>query len=358
MNKILIIAGPTATGKTALGIRIAKRFHGEIISADSRQVYRGMDIGTGKDLPENPKFEIRNSKQIQNSCLAGRQAKFKTQNPKIGYYQINEVRFWLYDMVEPDYRFSVADYIEAAELVIKDIWTRGKLPIIVGGTGFYIKAVIDGIATLGVPPDWELRRRLENEDIKILGERLKKLDPERWGRMNEADRDNPRRLIRAIEIATQRKNENRKKPCLSAGGENDKVKMENFDALSVGLTASLQEIYRKIDQRVKERVKQGVENEIKNLLDEGYSWENSALGTTMGYKEWREYFEGKISEDKERLGRMREEIIERWKFNEHSYARRQMTWFKKDKRIRWFDISKIGCFEEIVDLIKGWYNTN
>ncbi|TSC54145.1 MAG: tRNA isopentenyltransferase MiaA, partial [Microgenomates group bacterium LiPW_16] len=120
-----------------LGIRLAKKLNGEIVSADSRQVYIGMDIGTGKDLPVN--------------------SKLKTQNSKLGYYLIDGIPVWMVDVITPAQEFSVAQYVDLARKAIEDIWNRKKLPIMVGGTGFYIKAIVDGIETMGVPPDWELR---------------------------------------------------------------------------------------------------------------------------------------------------------------------------------------------------------
>jgi tRNA dimethylallyltransferase len=337
MNNLLVICGPTATGKTALAINLAKKFNGELVSADSRQVYRGMDIGTGKDLLVNSKFQIpppqagqANSKQIPNS-------KFQ-----IGYYFLEGIPLWLYDVVEPNYRFSVADYVKCAEVVIKDIWQRGKLPILVGGTGFYIKALIDGIETLGVPPDWELREKLGSLEIRKLREILKKVDSKRLEKMNESDRNNPRRLIRAIEIAGKIQNSKFQIP--------NKFQISNLNIkniLFIGLRASCEVLYERIDRRVEERVKQGIIEEIKKLIERGYNWENSVLGETIGYKEWRLFFERKASE---------KEIIKLWKFAEHAYARRQMTWFKKDKRIHWFDISQKKWQDKIEALVEDWLN--
>jgi len=333
MNKLLVICGPTATGKTSLGIKLTKKFGGEIVSADSRQVYKGMDIGTGKDLPVNSKFQIPNSKQIVNS-------KFQ-----IGYYLLEEVPVWLYDVVEPNYRFNIADYVECASVVIEDIWRRKKLPILVGGTGFYIKAIIDGVETLGIPPDWELREKLSNCPIVQLSNKLKELDHERWRKMNEADRNNPRRLIRAIEIAGKIPN---------SKIQNQKSKIQKV--LFIGLRAPYKFLYQKIDQRVEERVKRGIEKEIRNLLKRGYNWENSALGATIGYREWRPYFINSKSENQN--SKLKEEIIKRWKYNEHGYARRQMTWFKKDKRINWFEINRPNWLLEVVNFVENWYYRN
>jgi len=295
-RKLLIICGPTAVGKTKLGLKLAKRFNGEIISADSRQVYQGMDIGTGKD----------------------------------------NLKTWLVDVVEPSFRFNVADYQKRAKTAIDEILKKGKLPIIVGGTGFYIKAITEGIETIGVGPDWELRTKLSNCQINELQITLEKLDPDRFRRMNESDRQNPRRLIRAIEIA-------------QAVGQNTKYKIQNTnkDTLFIGLTAPNEILYPRIDQRVEERIKAGLEEEIKNLLKKGYNWENSALGTTLAYSEWRDFFENK----KDKF-----EIIKKWKFDEHGYARRQMTWFKKNKKINWFDITDNLWQEKVEKKVNNWYS--
>ncbi len=305
-KKLLIICGPTATGKTKLGVDLAKKFDGEIVSADSRQVYRGMDIITGKDKPEG-------------------------------------IKIWLYDAAGPDQRFSVADYYELALKVVEDIWGRGKLPIVVGGTGFYIKALMEGIETMGIGPDWDLRSKLSNCQINELQIYLKKMDCERWEKMNESDRQNPRRLIRAIEIAQNSKSQT----LISKQITNSKLQRPNVDYLTIGLTAPYKFLYERIDQRVDERVKMGAVEEIKKLLSEGYGWDNSVLGQTIGYQEWRDCFEGKAN---------KEEAIQRWKFDEHGYSRRQMTWFKKIRDIHWSDVTKDDWREEVEKRIKAWYS--
>jgi len=332
MNKFLIVCGPTATGKTKLGINLAQKFNGEILSADSRQVYQGMTIGTGKDI-SNFKFQISNSFQISN---------FKFQ---IGYYLINGIKLWLLDIVEPNYRFNVADYKKCAEVVLEDIWKRGKLPMIVGGTGFYIKAITEGIGTMGVQPDWEMRKRLSNCSIVELFQMLAKIDPERSQGMNESDRQNPRRLIRAIEVARNLKFEARNSKQIQ---NSNSQKIIN-DILFIGLRVSYETLYQRIDQRVEQRVKDGLEDEINGLLKKGYNWENSALGTTLAYREWKEYFEGK---------KPKEKVIQKWKYDEHNYARRQMTWFRKTLRHvqgKWFDIDENGWMKEVESLVGNWY---
>jgi len=325
-----------------------------------------MDIGTGKDLPTSSKFKVPACKRFamsdrQNArppCFATRsgQAKsqFKIKNFRIGYYDFDGIPLWLLDIVKPDYQFNVADYKKGADLVIGDILKRGKLPIVVGGTGFYIKAIADGIETIAIEPDWELRNELQKSPVSELQRMLEDLDPERSRRMNESDKKNPRRLIRAMEIAKR--------------GQTEEYQAQNKEVnkLFIGLTAPFKFLYERIDRRVDERVKAGAEAEIKKLLREGYDWENSVLGVTIGYREWRDFFENKAT---------REEVIQRWKFAEHSYARRQMTWFKKTLRQaqgkllrqacteqrrstqgQWFDISREGWEEEVEKLVIAWYS--
>jgi tRNA dimethylallyltransferase len=305
-NKLLIICGPTATGKTGLGINLARKFGGEIISADSRQVYRGMDIATGKDIEE------------------GRWVK--------DHWEIQGIPLWLLDVVEPHQEFSVAQYIDLAQQKVKALWQKKKLPLLVGGTGFYLKGLIDGIETLGVKADWELRMRLEKLSVEKLFELLSRVNPVRAASLNISDRKNPRRLVRAIEIANTRT----QKPLRKLG---------KTDSLWLGLRTSLEKLYERIDKRVEERIEKGVEKEIKRLIKKGYSWDLPAM-SALGYQEWREYFEGQAT---------KKEVIQKWKFDEHGYARRQMTWFKKEKGIRWFDASKLNYQKAVAKLVKSWY---
>ncbi len=335
-QRVLVVCGPTGVGKTSLALRLAKKFGGEIISADSRQVYKWMDIGTGKDLEKFSNFPhfvplggTSRGKQISSKEFA------------IGYYLMEGIPVWLYDVVKPDYRFSVADYINCGHKVIKNIWKRGKLPIIVGGTGFYIRGLIDGIETMGIEPDWELRKKLSNYPIIKLSNCLKKLDLEKWKKLNESDIKNPRRLIRAIEIAMKELPQGR--PALTWRGRRS-IKM---DTLLIGLRASYEFLYQRIDKRVDERIKKGVEKEISNLLKRDYNWHNSIMGATIGYREWQLCFEKKEPKDS---------VIQRWKFAEHNYARRQMTWFRKNKEIYWFDIANKNWQNELENLVAGWYN--
>ena len=332
MKKILVICGPTATGKTGLGIKLAKKFSGEVVSFDSRQVYQGMDIGTGKEI-QNSKFKIQNlGKGI-----------------KIGYYLISGVRTWLYDVVAPDYRFNAADYYQVALPVIKDIWRHDKLPILVGGTGFYLEALLEGMPTLGVPPDWSLRKKLEKESVEDLQKKLKKIAPFRWQKMNPSDRANPRRLIRALEVAAF--GEKKEKNTREFLGVKKEFCLDKEAVLKIGLKAPFPLLKKRIDQRVEERLKQGLLEEIEGLLAKGYRFDNSRLGETLAYQEWREWFEGK-----EQTVALSQEIIEVWKKHEYQYARRQMTWFKKDKEIIWFDINDKNYQEKVAKLVEVWYD--
>jgi len=321
-GQVLIICGPTATGKTGLALKLAKKLKGEIVSADSRQVYQGMDIATGKDLPIKTKFKMK------NLGLEG-------QNFKIGYYEVDGVKLWLYDIVRPDYFFNVADWVKCAHLVIKDIHQRGQLPILVGGTGFYLKALIEEIPTKDIPPNWWLRKGLELKSTKVLFEELAELDSSRAGQMNVSDRQNKRRLIRAIEIARWR-----------IGSRLEKtVSPIQFEYLIIGLKAPLKFLYQKIDRRVEKQFKNGAEEEVKKLLKQGFSWDLPSM-TAMGYQEWRPRFERQASLT---------EVLTRCQFNEHAYARRQMTWFKKNEKINWFDISRKGWENKIAKEVAFWY---
>ena len=191
MNKLLFIVGPTATGKTALALSLAKKFGGELISADSRQVYRGMDIGTGKDLPSNSELRIMNY-----------ELGIRSKKLKIGYRKRDEVPIWLVDIVEPDYVFNVGEYKHLAGEIIQDIQARKKLPIVVGGTGLYVRALLRPWDEIFIPPNAILRRKLDKLTVEELQIELKKITAEKFESMNHSDQNNPRRLIRAIEIET------------------------------------------------------------------------------------------------------------------------------------------------------------
>ena len=320
MNKLLVVCGPTSTGKTGLAISLAKKFNGEIVSADSRQVYKGLNIGTGKDLPKGAKLKYLWIKRF-------------------GYYEIKDVRIWGYDLADPRHSFSVSQYLKFAERIIADIIKRGKLPILVGGTGLYIKGVIDGISTAEVPKSGALRKSLEDKSPEELFENLAQIDSIKAAVMNVSDKKNPRRLVRAIEIAMWRVNHGSK-------GSEMKNKRIDLDVLQIGLAANEKYLNNKIEQRVSERFKEKLKNEIANLLKNHVDWEMQSM-SSMGYGEWRDFFEGRKSE---------KEVIETWEKEEKKYVKRQITWFKKDGRIKWFDITNKDYPESVEKIFEKWHN--
>lgn len=312
-----MVCGPTATGKTRLAISLAKKFDGEVISADSRQVYKGMDIGTGKDVPKNSKTQ-------------------KLKKSKYEYYEINGAKIWGYDLAEPRMGFSVGEYIKIAREVIGDIWERNKPAILVGGAGLYIKAVVDGIPTVEIPPNVKLRKSLSEKTIEELYEMLANSDPVKAASLNFSDKSNPRRLIRALEVALFE--------------PRNSVSMNRFietslDVLFIGLTLPLKDLLVRIENRIEDRVKNGVEQEIKDLLSKGVTWKMQSM-TSLGYREWRKFFEGSGNKN---------ELIADWIREEKKYAKRQITWFKKDKRINWFDITGGNWQENVEKLVGKWY---
>lgn len=329
-NKLLIICGPTATGKTNLGVYLSKRFDGEIISADSRQVYKGMDIISGKDLPESSKLKVQNSKLgISNN-------KFE-----VGYRLKDTIPIWLVDIVEPDYAFSAGEYAVLAQKVINDIWSRDKLPILVGGTGFYIRSVINPYGTYMIPPDKVLRLQLEKIDLDSLQKKLIEDDPVRFEGMNDSDRKNPRRLIRAIEVAKWKQKYSQK-------NTGSKIIPED-NILFIGLRTDFNKTLRgRINKRIEKRLEQGALDEVKKLMDGKYSWFLPAF-TSTGASPLKKFLENQSTLS---------EAAKSWQFQEVDYARRQLTWFKKYGKIKWFDISDYDCRGIIEEAIAKWYTGN
>lgn len=276
-KKLIVILGPTASGKTEMAIKLAKKFNGEIISADSRQIYKEMDIGTAKPSKKEQK----------------------------------EVPHYLIDIVKPDEDFNVALYKKLALEKIKEIQKKEKIPFLVGGTGLYISAIVDNLEFPKIPPDKKLRKELEKKSNKELFKIYKKLDPEG---AKYIDKNNKRRLIRAIEV------------CKNSGipfWKQRKKKKPLFDILQIGIKINKKDLEKRIEKRVNEMVEKGLEKEVKNLFKK---YKNAPVLNTIGYQEWKDFFKGKVK---------KKELIKKIILHTKQYAKRQMTWFKRDKRIHW-----------------------
>lgn len=295
MKKILIICGPTGVGKTKLGLHLARKFNGEIISADSRQVYKGLNILTAKDLS-------------------------------------NQVPTYLIDAVMPHEEFSVSSYCKLAKAKIDDILSRKKLPIIVGGTGFYIKALIDGLDTLDIPPRKDLRKKYQSKTREELLMVLTNLNPQYAASLNKSEQHNKQRLIRKIEILQ--------------AGPHKASKSSPYDTLFIGLTAPKYVLQKRISNRVNHWMSGGAQKEARYLLENKIS---NQAATTIALPAWEKYFTNKVSKNY---------VAEFWKTKDWQYAKRQITWFKKNKKINWYDIANSKYPENVDKLVKNWYHNN
>jgi len=291
---VIFIVGPTASGKTDAGIRLAQKISGEIVSADSRYLYRGMDIGTAK--PD----------------LAERQG----------------IPHWLIDVADPDETWSLSLFQKAADEAIRDIYGRGKVPIVVGGTGQYIRAILEGWSIPEGEPDPRLRTALENWGRAIgadeLHRKLARLDPEAAAKI---EWQNMRRTVRALEVI------------FTSGmkfSAQRTVRETPYTPLIFGMLRDRQELYRRIDLRVDNMIRNGLVEETAGLLAKGYA-ETLPSMSAIGYKEICDYLRGRTG---------LEEASQLIKFRTHNYVRRQANWFKAgDPAIRWIDPETIGSAE-------------
>lgn len=287
-KKLIVILGPTSSGKSELAVRIAKKFKGEIVSADSRQAYKEMNIGTGK----------------------------------ITKKEMRDIPHYLLDIASPKRKFSVVRYRKLALKAINKIHQKGKIPILCGGSAFYIQAIIEGIVIPEVKPDWQLRKKLERKSAEELYKMLKNYDPRR---AKTIERKNKRRLIRAIEI------------CKKLGEVPKLKKIPQFDCLLIGIKKNPKELKNLIEKRLLERLKRGMVKETKKLRKEGVSWKRlEEFG--LEYKWTAKFLEKKIPYS---------EMIERLEKDIEKFSKRQMSWFKKNPRTRW-----IKNYKEAEKLVK------
>jgi len=287
---VIAIVGPTASGKSALAMRVAERIGGEIVSADSRQVYRGMDIGTAK-----PTIEER---------------------ARIPHH--------LVDIVDPGERYDVLRYQRDGRAALAGIRARGRVALVVGGTGLYVRALLDGLELASLPHDPEVRARLESEDPATLHERLRAMDPNAASRVDPRNR---RRLVRYLEVAT------------IAGGPVPRVRGAPLAALRIGLRPPREVLVAAIERRVRDMVAQGVLDEARSLVARGIDPRLPSM-SAHGYVHWAALLRGEID---------LETAIARTARDVRAYSRRQMTWFRRDAAIRWFDPTTTDPLPEIVE---------
>lgn len=295
---VLVVCGPTASGKTAVGVELALRLGGEVVSADSMQIYKGLAISTAKPSPE----------------------------------EMKGIPHHLMDFLRPDEPFSVADYVKMARECISDIHNRGKLPIIVGGTGLYINSLIDNISFDHIVSDDSLRKKLESEATEMgrehMYEKLRSLDPEAAESIHP---NNVIRVIRAIEM------------CMLSGrtgSENREESRKNespYDPCMIGLTCfDRQVLYDRINRRVDKMLEEGLEAEVRAVYEK---YKLRTAFNAIGFKEMIPYFEGECS---------LEEAADKIKQESRHYAKRQLTWFRRDVRITWADTANSEQFDGII----------
>ena len=300
-TKVVVIVGPTASGKTAISIELAKKINGEIISSDSMQIYKDMDIGTAKVTKE----------------------------------EMQGIKHYLVDCVLPNQRYTVSDFKKAAEEAIEEILSKGKVPIVVGGTGLYVNSLIYGIEYQDMKFDEEYRNNLmkkaENPDgLEQLWDEANLIDPEAMKIISKNDK---KRIIRVLEIYKATGKTKTEQEILS------RAKEIKYDYKVFGITMDREKLYERINKRVDIMINQGLEQEVRNLLNKYSNFPTAMQG--LGYKEVKEYFDGKLSY---------EEMIEKIKQESRRYAKRQLTWFRANKDTIWLDSEK-NTIKENIDII-------
>jgi len=288
---LIVVVGPTAVGKTNLAIELAKKYNSQIVSADSMQIYKYMDIGTAK-----PSLE---EKQM--------------------------IKHYLIDEIEPNQEFSVAAYKQLADKYIELIFSQGKIPILVGGTGLYINSVINNISFSETICDWEYRNFLNATAIEkgnyYIWDMLNNIDPKSAQKLHEND---TRRVIRALEVYKYTGIP------MSTHQEDSRKIPSSYNLVYIGLNMDRERLYERINKRVDIMIAQGLIDEVKELISRGYTKEMQSM-KAIGYKEIIQYIEGEVDLTT---------AVENLKRESRRYAKRQLTWFRKDERIKWFDIDK------------------
>lgn len=303
LPRVVFVVGPTSSGKTDLGLKLAKEFGGEIINADARQIYRDLTIGTGKP--------------------AGKRTKWKGHTA----YLVSGVPHFLMDFLPPDKTYSAAQWREAALRAVKGMVKRGALPIVVGGTGLYISSLIDNYHFPAVPAQPALRTAYEQKSLDELVRLLTTIDP---GAAGVVDLKNKRRVVRALEVVTFT---GKKFSALRTHGE------PLVDAFQVGIHFEKDDLYRRIDRSIDNMVDEGLIDEVRSLLRRGYMASLPSL-SAIGYQDVARYLTGEITQD---------EAITLIKRRTRQYTKRQWTWFKRDPRIRWATNE-----DEAVEMVGEW----
>ena len=302
--KVIVICGPTASGKTALSIELAKRINGEIVSGDSMQIYKDMDIGTAKPTKE----------------------------------EMQGIKHYLIDYVSPEKRYSVADFKKDAVCAIEEVLEKQKVPIVVGGTGLYIDSLTKGIEYNDIKIDLKYRQKLESieekEGLEFLYNEAVKIDKKAMEKISHNDK---KRIFRVIELyeatgktKTQIEKESRKK-------ENP------YEYIMFGIKMDRELLYTRINARVDKMIKQGLIKEVQDILNKYENFPTAMQG--LGYKEVKEYLDGSLTKD---------EMIEKIKMETRRYAKRQLTWFRRNENIIWLDgLGKAADVQKNIDIILG-----
>lgn len=300
LPKLIVILGQTASGKTDWSLHLAKKFNGEIISADSRQIFKKMNIGTAKTPGE-----------------------WRWGGFKKAYY-VNDIAHYLIDFLDPGKYFTSAEFHDQSIKYAKLIHKKNKIPFVVGGTGLYIQALVDNFKMPRIAPNKKLRRSFEEKSVEELLELLKQIDPIS---AEIIDVKNKRRIIRALEVSI-------------LSGEpfssQQKIGEPLFNILQIGIKKEKEELHKNIERRIDEMVKQGIVKEIEGLLKQSYSWDLPSM-SGVGYRQFRDHIEGKESLEK---------ALDKLKKETKHFAKKQMTWFKRDQRICWTE--KLEDAEKLV----------